>query len=142
MKVLLFTGYGESAYTKRMLEAAKSQTGRLADRTGKVVEIVEQAEVIKVTKENENDIFEELKNRLKKDTELILGVEFSNLNEEYCKFIRYYIWDPDIKWVVEMAIIDVDTSKPWKIIDYDGAESIEYFQGVKILDQETNYAEW
>jgi len=142
MKVLLFTGYGESAYTKRMLEAAKSQTGRLADRTGKVVEIVEQAEVIKVNRENESDIFEELKNRLKKDTELILGVEFSSLNEEDRKFIRYYIWDPDIEWVVEMTIIDVDTSKPWRITDYDGAESIEYFQGVKILDQETNYAEW
>lgn len=41
-----------------------------------------------------------------------------------------------------ISIVDIDTSKPWKIVDYDGAESIEYFEGVKVLDEKYNLCEW
>ena len=44
--------------------------------------------------------------------------------------------------VYMMKIEDVDTSKIWRIEEYDGAEGIEYFNGVKITDKELNLGEW
>lgn len=41
-----------------------------------------------------------------------------------------------------VSIVDIDTSKPWRIHIYDGAESIEYFNGVTVKNSETNESEW
>jgi hypothetical protein len=41
-----------------------------------------------------------------------------------------------------MAVVDVDTSRPWRIAEYDGAEGIEYYSEPEILDKNSNYARW
>lgn len=42
----------------------------------------------------------------------------------------------------QINIESVDTSKCWKIDEYDGAESIEYFKKPIIIDKELNLCEW
>ena len=50
---------------------------------------------------------------------------------------------PDICFRVEnniIILVDVDTSRPWTILDYDGAEYIQYLD-FDIIDTEINYCE-
>ncbi len=42
----------------------------------------------------------------------------------------------------KMEVVDVDTSRIWKIIEYDGAEGIEYFSEPRIIDKDLNFGEW
>jgi antirestriction protein len=43
-------------------------------------------------------------------------------------------------WITALEIVEVDTSRPWHITDYDGVESIEYLD-YEIIDPTTYYCE-
>ena len=138
MKVLIFPGYGGCIYTDEMKEAAEQQSGALAGRIGRVVDVVESAEVRDTSGDIDGDfksVLEELKNNYGK----IIGLKGLDSNKE---LIHYYTWSNDIHWAIKLMIVDVDTSKPWKIGEYDGAEYIEYYNIPEIIDEESNYAKW
>ena len=138
MKVLIFPGYGGCIYTDEMKEAAEQQSGALAGRIGRVVDVVESAEVRDTSGDIDGDfksVLEELKNNYGK----IIGLKGLDSNKER---IHYYTWSNDINWAIKLMIVDVDTSKPWKIGEYDGAEYIEYYNIPEIIDEESNYAKW
>lgn len=39
-------------------------------------------------------------------------------------------------------VVEVDTSKPWRLSDYDGSEGIEYFDGVQVVNEKYNMCNW
>lgn len=41
-----------------------------------------------------------------------------------------------------MTIENIDTDRMWRIREYDGAESIEYYSEPEIIDSRYNYAKW
>lgn len=45
-------------------------------------------------------------------------------------------------YVYRIKVVDVDTSKIWRIGEYDGAEGIEYFNNPEIIDKDLNYGTW
>jgi hypothetical protein len=51
-------------------------------------------------------------------------------------------FDMQFPYVIAIKIVDVDTTRIWRLSGYDGAENIEYFGEPKIIDAELNYAEW
>lgn len=85
----------------------------------------------------------EILDKLPKTHEKITRDVYDNLKEES------YIKDDEVIFVkkkdyytVQIKILEIDTSRPWRIYEYDGAEGVEYFNGVKIIDKETNMSEW
>lgn len=138
MKVLIFPGYGGCIHTDEMKEAAEQQSGALAGRTGRVVEVVESAEVRDISGDIGGD-FKSVLTELKNNYGKIIGLKGLDSNKES---IYYYTWSNDINLAIKLTIEDVDTSKPWKIGEYDGAEYIEYYRIPEILDEESNYAKW
>lgn len=44
--------------------------------------------------------------------------------------------------VYRVDIVDVDTTKKWRISEYDGAEDIEYFSEPVLVDKELNMYRW
>jgi len=55
-----------------------------------------------------------------------------------------YVKESELKYgqTYMIQIVDVDTTKIWKIGEYDGAEGIEYFSEPKIIDKSLNLGEW
>lgn len=47
-----------------------------------------------------------------------------------------------LNWVYMIEIVEVDTTKVWKIGNYDGSESINYFKEPTIINKELNLGEW
>ena len=137
MKVLIFPGYGGDCYTKEMKKAIDGSDKLLGCRVGRVVEVVEKAEIIREIgyADSCDDIIEDLKaNRGK-----IIGVTIKQADTEK---VRYYTWCNKPKELCQMAVVDVKTSRPWRIAEYDGAEGIEYYSEPEILDKNSNYARW
>lgn len=94
------------------------------------------------------------------DEELIGRIENLDwifIEDEYCgtlssmknystpieKGIKYFYGTPNgMNLFITFEIIDVDTSRPWCIEEYDGAEDIKYLDGYKCVDRESNYFEF
>ena len=94
------------------------------------------------------------------DEELIGRIEnldWTFVEDEYCgtlspmknystpieKGIKYFYGTPNgMNLFITFEIIDVDTSRPWCIEEYDGAEDIKYLDGYKCVDRESNYFEF
>lgn len=139
MKVLIFPGFGGCHYTDEMVKAIENETEFIKQRIGKVVEVVEKAEIRDATGLTQYD-WDKIINELSKKQGTIVGLK--GMDKNNTEDINYYTWYKETSWIMEMKIVDVDTSKPWKIGEYDGAEGIEYFNEPEILDKETNYARW
>ncbi|MES9681860.1 hypothetical protein ABWK22_02845 [Gottfriedia acidiceleris] len=64
-------------------------------------------------------------------------------NEDYIKFVEDNADDGILfgkeSWTY-IKVVEVDTSRPWLIDDYDGSESIKYVK-YRVIDKELNYVE-
>ena len=54
----------------------------------------------------------------------------------------YFKTEEESSFVFRLKIVEVDTSKKWKIDEYDGAEGIEYFREPVLVDKELNMYRW
>ena len=54
----------------------------------------------------------------------------------------YYCYDMTMHSVSKISIVTVDTSVPWKINDYDGAEYIEYRPKLVPIEEKYNRYDW
>ena len=122
MKILLFTGYGGWAATPHMKEILNKHKG-IRGRVGEIIDYVENNHVIY----DASQYFEAQK-ELKNNKELIIKI-----NNDYI------VWNETIYSTAPFSIEDVDTTRPWTIEEYDGAEYIEYLDEHKLADEELNY---
>lgn len=53
---------------------------------------------------------------------------------------EYFLVSDKVPYAHRMDIKKVDTSKSWRIVDYDGAEYIQYLE-LKCINEELNYYE-
>lgn len=126
MKVLLFTGYGGSTGTPKMREIMKKHIG-IRCRVGEIIEYVENNRVLFIDfDENSMNI---AKSIMDDDNEII--VEFDG-RPVYC-------YKSNEGYISSFSIIDVDTTRPWTIAEYDGAEYVQYLDEDKLVDEELNY---
>lgn len=126
MKILLFTGYSGCAYTADMLKIMKKYNG-IRGRIGEIVEYVENncveyyaADYVKAS------------DAMKNNKDLIVKYKMP-LEDQYA------VWDANMHHPAFFSIVDVDTSRPWTIEEYDGAESVRYLDERKCIDEELNY---
>ena len=55
---------------------------------------------------------------------------------------HYLFWDKENEQTFSLSIVEIDETKRWKITNYDGAESISYFDEPKLIDAKYNLCEW
>ena len=127
MKVLLFTGYGDSIGTPKMKEIMKKTIG-IRCRVGEIIEYVENNRLL-FTDADEYSM-NIAKSMMEDDKEII--VEFKNIQN------RYY-YKSNEGYISSFSIIDIDTTRPWTIAEYDGAEYVQYLDEDKLVDKELNY---
>lgn len=77
------------------------------------------------------------------------SIEYSEfIDNESISYYKYSNDDPvcfklDKYNSYELEVIDVDVSKPWRVCNYDGIESIEYYPNkYKVVDKELNICDW
>lgn len=128
MKVLVFSGYGDSSGTPKMREIMKKHSG-IRSRVGEIIDYVE---------ENRYLFFDE-NSFEKKVIELMRGND--DVIVEFIKYENKYYYKSPLGYMSTFSIIDVDTTRPWTIKDYDGAEYIKYLDENKLVDEELNYWE-
>lgn len=127
MKIALFTNYGGNHIPNFIKERVKNNKSHY--RVALVEELTKlKPNCDKYTQENYDDFSSN-----KEQTYLWDGKS----NYIYCRCdnaSEYYL-------ISKIEFIDLDTDKPWRIKNYDGVESIEYFKGLSILNK-LNEAEW
>lgn len=135
MKVLLFTGYGGWDATPQMKKILnKYEEKGIRGRIGEIVDYVENNHVVYPTICKLPEMEKEFKN----NKELI--VKFEDIQKNgYQKYTVYN--DIGYSGTVTFSIVEVDTTRPWTIEEYDGAEYIQYLDENKLVDEELNYYE-
>ena len=137
MKIAIFSGYG-GFYIPSFIENDKrykiipNKQENEAKRRKIMADIIE--ELPYTHKELNQDVFSEFTSR--KNKKEYLKTE-SDPNVIYVKNIK----NTPI-YSIEITLEEVDSSIPWKIDEYDGAEGIEYWNEPKIIDKELGYAEF
>jgi hypothetical protein len=130
MKVLLFTGYGGYAATPQMRKILEKYDG-IYSRIGEIVDYVENNHVL-----YHSSHFIEAESELKNNRELIIKFEDT---QRYKDRQSYVVYDANLYGTASFSIVDVDTTRPWTIEEYDGAEYIQYLDENKLIDKELNY---
>lgn len=123
IKVLLFSSYGSCGTTKDIRWLLKKYPFP-KNRVGQIVEYIEN-NAISLTSDN-------IESYLKKHKNSIGKLEENN---------TYYVYDEGINCLKCLSIENVDTSKPWKISEYDGSEYIQYLD-YEIVDKDLNYCKF
>lgn len=134
MKIVIYSGYG-SCYVPPVMRKEIENEDFIHGRI-KLASILEDLEP--THEELIQTIYDEFVSENPKDKETL----------HYLKCSK----DPSIVYVknledvygftYKMEVVDVDTSRIWKIIEYDGAEGIEYFSEPRIIDKDLNFGEW
>lgn len=53
----------------------------------------------------------------------------------------FYYYNTSINILEQFTILEVDTSRPWKIENYDGAEYVQYLDYV-VINEDINYCDY
>lgn len=129
IKVLLFTGYGANTVTPAMKEIMLKYKGIKMCTCNELIEYVENSCVVY---EDYNKIkYDEFTKLIRSNYEKIVTFK-TNPNV-------YYVYDRENHYVSIFSIIEVDTTRPWTIEEYDGSESIKYLDDMVCVDKELNY---
>lgn len=132
MKVLLFTSYGGYAATPRMKEILNKYKG-IYSRIGEIVDYVENNHILCHSSKHI-----EVEKELKNNSELI--IKYEDIQRfKGCQI--YKVYSTDVYGTSSFSIVEVDTTRPWTIEEYDGAEYIQYLDENKLIDKELNYYE-
>lgn len=126
MKIAIFPGYGSNNIPDFLIDAVNRQ-----ERNYRIV-LAEEIEKLSDTHEEITD-------------ELFVAFRDGKLDIPYIKandHIYFMSSAGYTEMIDEIALVDIDKDKPWRINDYDGAEGIEYFNGIKVVDEDTGECEW
>ena len=126
MKIAIFPGYGSNTIPDFLIDAVNKQ-----ERNYRVV-LAEEIEKL-------NDTHEEITD------ELFIAFRDGKIDTPYIKANDHMYFMSSTgytKMIDEIALVEIDKNKPWRINDYDGAEGVEYFKGIKVIDEDTGECEW
>lgn len=132
IKVLVFSGYGGDPSTEKMKEIMKKQNG-VRSRVGDIVDYIEKTCVLWDSLGG----ITQVKAATKENPNLIVDSGQVIIDDVLGK--RYYVWDKKYASLSNFSILEVDSSRPWTIEEYDGAEYVAYLDEKKMYDEELNY---
>lgn len=129
MKVLLFTGHDADCGTPKMKEIMKKHKG-VRCRVGEIIEYIDNNSLMFLHLNDE--CMKIAKGKMEVDNETIITSE---------SYPEKYYYKTNYNYISSFSIVDVDTTRPWTIKEYDNAEYIKYLDECKLADEELNYWE-
>lgn len=126
VRIAIFSGYG-SNYIPDMFKGKIKEVDTVGSRV-KLAKLIDELEV-NASEDKAEEAREELNNNKRK------YIKFENNPQ-------VYFYSKGISWLYSVKIVDIDTTKPWRICEYDGGEYIDIFDGVTVKDEEYNMCEW
>lgn len=133
IKVALNGSYGNLAETKIIEEIIKNGTGSMIDRRITLAAKLEEVAVDEETVGVDNIVPYLLKNK-----DAVIRAIGKNSAEGELPSVTYYTWDRYLNNLHKTKVQTVDTSKKWGIQEYDGAESVEYYEP-KVVEEAYNF---
>ena len=135
IKIALFTGYGYSGIPEWLLKQLPTPIYGVESRI-KLAELLDNLEPTCA----KGDTIQEAWNKFSKSKSIENTPYFrvEGQSTVYLKICENTI----LPLEVEVTIKEVDISKPWRIVSYDGCESIEIFNGIEVKDEKYNVCEW
>lgn len=131
MKVLIYPTHRGTVFIPKMKEIMNKYVG-IKCRTGEIIDYIEDN-----CMHCESGNYDLIRANLVRDKEKILKVKtIYNSDLDYV----YWIYT-ELYGVCVFKIVEVDTSRPWTIEEYDSCEYIKYLDERKCLDEELNYWE-
>lgn len=136
IRVAVFSGYGGDSVPKEILDKMVCKDLYSAEFR---VELAKILDALPVNCKEEKEFVSTYKR-----------MQYGVAKTTYIKYMedkrpRLYLRDDSnysVKYPVEIEIRDIDMSKPWRVVEYDGAESIEVFSGVSVKEEKYNMCEW
>lgn len=136
IKVAVFSGYGGDGVPKEILDKMKCKEMYSAEFRVELAKIIDE---LPINCFDVNGFVNYYK-----------SMETDNPKVYYIKYLdgtrmRIYLKDCNgyaLKYPVEVTICEVDTTKPWRVTEYDGAESIESLNKIRVVDEKYNMCEW
>lgn len=133
IRVALFSGFGSCDVPKRF---HNKLVGLEIDSVPYRIKLAEILDDLPLNCKNREE-FEKKYKDLDSGKNGIFYVKYIDKDHEYI-----FVKDKSMTYPTEISIKDVDTSKPWRITEYDGAESLEIYAGIKVIDEQYNMCEW
>lgn len=128
MKILLLTDFGDNYLSPQMIRILQKNHFPI-NRTGNIINFIEQKAVpLNKTEGLISQIFKEKSNT-------IIKIEDQGTSQDI------YIIKSDSDRFSRFAVQEVDTTRPWTIENYDGAEYIQYLD-YNIINSDINYCEY
>ncbi|MCG8474432.1 MAG: hypothetical protein MI784_03000 [Cytophagales bacterium] len=129
MKIAIFPGFGGCGYPDIISDKIKNYDDWDTMWRVRIAEIIEDIpDTYGVTEDNFYECFRDF---------------FSEPNQKNVfKFKDKMFFVSEYNHVAEIQIVDIDTSRHWKVSEYDGAESVQYFNDIKVVNKITNESEW
>ena len=126
MKIAIFPGFGSNAVPEWLMKPKYGSLDWRFELAEKIMELKDTHEVgVAITYEERQDLesgkikyFKQGNDFLFNDTSEIVSV------------------------LVNIRVEDIDIGSPWRITEYDGSEGIEYFEGVKVVNDKYNMCDW
>lgn len=130
IRIAIFTNYGGNFVPKEIHDKIKNSSKNYR------IALAEELDNLPCTHE---EITQEVYDSFTQDNSQIYLKASKNKELIYTKEDGEY---KEYGLTSAITIETVDTSKPWRIADYDGAEGIEYFKHYNIIDKSINLCEW
>ena len=130
VNVLIFNGYGSPVMSDRLRKLL------LIDKVSFPLNRIITEERLEKIKQKAGEVLDYSRNKSLKE----------QCQESENKLIRFsdnqfYFYNENSKGLHPFSIVEVDTSRPWKIEEYDGAEYIQYLDYV-VINEEINYCDY
>jgi hypothetical protein len=130
INVLIFTGYGASCLNKKVRKLLIDEN--LCFPYNRIIS-EDKLKQIQLSAQNVLDDFS--KDDINKNQIIRLIEHCDKLDREF------YYYNTSTNVIELISIVEVDTSRPWKIENYDGAEYIQYLD-YEVKHKDINYCDY
>ena len=130
VNVLIFNGYGAPVMSHKLCKLLINE--KVSFPLNRII----SEERLKEIKQKARDIIDY--SRLKS-----LKEQCQESENKVIRFTdnQFYFYNENSKYIHPFSIVEVDTSRPWKIEEYDGAEYIQYLDYI-VINEEINYCDY
>lgn len=133
MKIAIITSYGIQGFPDVLIKNLP------ADLLGQRVELARRIEALPFTHKEPLDEsqYEDFK-KIPLDSVPIVYVRTESMPNSIVVRFKPVFGQNE----TDVRLVEIDTTVPWRINDYDGFEFVEYLPKPNVLDPESNYSEW
>ena len=130
INVLIFNGYGAPVLSHKLRKLLINE--KVSFPLSRII----SKERLKEIKQKAGEVLDYSRNKTLKE-------QCQESENKLLKFSnnQFYFYNENSEYLHPFSIVEVDSSRPWKIEEYDGAEYIQYLDYV-VINEEINYCDY